>query len=80
MLISLRALELCRNFYLVSRAKKVPQAGKDVGLAKYAEETSEAAHAKLKPNIKCFCVSEQNKGHAAQLIKAAVAFSSVNFS
>ena len=47
-----------------------------VGLARYVEQTSEAAHAEIKPVEKRFRVAESNPRHAKQLRSTAVVFSS----
>ena len=49
-----------------------------VGLGRFAEQTSEAAHAALKPTIRRFCVNEKNKKHGEKLLRAVVDFSSSN--
>ena len=46
-----------------------------VGMAVYAEQTSEAAHAVLKPVEKRFLVQEDNPRHKKQLKKVASGFS-----
>ena len=46
-----------------------------VGLARYAEQTSEAAHAAIKPTEQRFLVSEQNANHGDQLKTVASVFS-----
>ena len=49
-----------------------------VGMATYAEQTSEAAHAAIKPTLKRFLVSESNPKHPKALKKVAGTFSSMN--
>ena len=46
-----------------------------VGLARFAEQTSEAAHAAIKPTEQRFLVSEQNANHGDQLKTVASVFS-----
>ena len=45
------------------------------GLARYAEQTSESAHAALKPNEKRFLVAEDTPNHGDGLKKVASTFS-----
>lgn len=51
---------------------------KKVGMARFAEQTGEAAHAKMKGTLKRFCVCEDNPRHGMQMKKAIVNFSSNN--
>ena len=49
-----------------------------VGLAKFAEQTCEAAHAAMKPTLRRFAVNEKNSKHAEKSRRAVVCFSSDN--
>ena len=51
---------------------------KGVGMARFAEQTSEAAHAALKPIEKRYLVSESNPKHPKALKKVASVFTSIN--
>ena len=49
-----------------------------VGMAKYAEQTCEAAHAAMKPTLRRFNVNEKNSKHGERSRRAVVCFSSNN--
>ena len=49
-----------------------------VGLAKFAEQTCEAAHAAMKPTLRRFNVNEKNKKHGEKSRRAVVCYSSDN--
>ena len=51
---------------------------KKVGLGIYCEQTSEAAHAVMKPTINRFKRKEDHPLHGPRLLRAAASFSSQN--